>query len=166
MGLVKHGHSTSKNGRCTDTYRAWQHMLCRCYQPSTPGWDRYGGRGIAVCERWRHSFPDFLFDMGEKPSDKSLDRIDTDGDYSPGNCRWASTLTQSRNTSRNINLTIGTETKCLTDWCAHYGIRYNTVVLRIKRGRTPIEALTMQKRRKARYGNQYGYTFDRSSGCP
>lgn len=82
----------------TVEYQAWRGMKRRCYNPSSPGYDSWGGRGIAVCDRWKNSFESFLADMGERPGEGySLDRIDVDGNYEPGNCRWATAATQSRN---------------------------------------------------------------------
>lgn len=73
-------------------------MIQRCTNPKNIGWKRYGGRGITVCERWLHSFTDFLADMGPKPSPElTIDRIENNGNYEPGNCRWATKEQQTKN---------------------------------------------------------------------
>jgi hypothetical protein len=79
------------------TYSTWCSMRQRCNNPNNPKWKHYGGRGIRVSERW-NSFANFLADMGEKPPGTSIDRIDNDKGYEPGNCRWADALTQANNT--------------------------------------------------------------------
>jgi len=82
-------------------YHAWYHAVSRCHDPRNPAYTRYGGRGIKVCERWRHDFMQFLSDMGLRPSpDHSLDRRDNDGGYAPENCRWTTHSVQMRNTER------------------------------------------------------------------
>ena len=90
----KHGHVGPDVP--SPTYHSWQAMRQRCTNPNTVAWKYYGARGIRVCERWQ-TFVNFLADMGERPAGKTLDRIDCDGNYEPGNCRWATQAEQIRN---------------------------------------------------------------------
>jgi hypothetical protein len=106
-------------------------MKERCLKPSHSNYDRYGGRGIQVCQRWLNSFLAFYEDMGKKPPGTSLDRIDNDGDYTPDNCRWATPLQQSQNTASVILLTHNGETKCLKEWARRLGINIKTLTWRI-----------------------------------
>ncbi|MGA7988021.1 MAG: hypothetical protein WCB51_06440 [Candidatus Dormiibacterota bacterium] len=87
-------------GGGTRTYHAWKSMVRRCTNPSSADWPRYGGRGITVCNRW-HRFENFLADMGPCPDDLTLDRINNDGNYEPGNCRWTTWEQQMRNRRPN-----------------------------------------------------------------
>jgi hypothetical protein len=89
-----HGHATGD--KVSPTYTTWRSMTNRCRDPKSFGWSRYGGRGISVCARWL-AFESFLADMGNRPKGKTLDRINNDGNYEPGNCRWATRSEQMKN---------------------------------------------------------------------
>lgn len=85
-GLATRGHTVHGMAH-SPTYSVWEGMKRRCHNPRSPKYEYYGGKGIQVCERW-HKFPNFLADMGERPEGLVIDRIDSDGNYEPGNCRW------------------------------------------------------------------------------
>lgn len=99
---TKHGHA-QRPGKRRDTseYRSWRAMNERCSNPKSIGYVNYGGRGITVCQAWRESFQSFLADMGLKPTPQhTIDRINNDGNYEPGNCQWATRSQQNSNKRR------------------------------------------------------------------
>lgn len=139
----KAGDRTRTHGLAgTTTYAIWSSMRDRCTKPHRKDYPRYGGRGISVCDRWMSSFDAFLSDMGIRPSGMSIDRIDTNGNYEPSNCRWATLKEQARNHSRNHNVTIGGVSKCIAQWIEEFGISSGTVSSRMQRGWPPEKALT------------------------
>jgi hypothetical protein len=125
--LTKHGYSGTR------IYGIWRTMVQRCTNPNSQDWYRYGGRGIAVCDSWRN-FVNFLADMGECPNGFSIDRYpDNNGNYEPGNCRWASLEEQASNTSRNHWITFQGETLTLAQWARRFNISASTLIARIAR---------------------------------
>lgn len=120
----------------TPEYVAWGSMMKRCYSPTGgDNYHRYGGRGIKVCERWR-DFTNFLADMGRKPSpEHSLDRFpDTNGNYEPTNCRWATPTEQARNKTSNKRVVLDDREMCMSEACELRGISGTTVDQRMARG--------------------------------
>lgn len=126
---TRHGRSrTSEHG-------TWCAIKQRCGNPNSGCYPRYGGRGIKVCDRWLESFENFFEDMGPKPSRRhSIDRINNDGNYEPGNCRWATQIVQSHNSSASTNLTLNGETKCIKEWADHAGISVKSMYTRLANG--------------------------------
>jgi hypothetical protein len=112
---VTHGQTKSL------AHVSWSEMHTRCGNPRRKTWQYYGGRGIKVCDRWR-SFENFLADMGERPEGRTLDRIDTDGDYTPINCRWATHREQANNRS---NKRLVNDTETVAQYARRVGISYS-----------------------------------------
>lgn len=126
----------------TPEYKVWVDMKARCYNPLAPGYENYGGRGIRVSEAWIKSFTIFFEHIGSKPEPSySIERVDVNGNYEPGNVKWASKKEQANNRRSNIFFTIDGETKTLKQWCDLKGLNYKTVHARIKRGVPFLEAL-------------------------
>lgn len=131
---IKHGRSNcSTRGAYDRTYSAWMAMLGRCRQKKSRSYERYGGRGINVCERWQgdDGFVNFLADMGDAPLGMSLDRHpDVNGNYEPGNCRWATIQEQNRNRRTNHFLTYNGERRCLAEWAEILNVPYHVIQTR------------------------------------
>jgi len=138
--ITKHGCAGDANP--TNAYRSWLGMKQRCLNPNSASWENYGGRGIKICDRWM-SFANFLEDMGEPSGiDITIERIDVNGHYCPSNCVWTSKSKQCLNKRNNIRVTLNGETKVLSEWCKCIGIKFNTVLCRIRRGWAAERALT------------------------
>lgn len=126
----------------TKEHNTWMGMRERCEKKTDKRYQDYGGRGIKVCERWQ-TFSNFLADMGRAPSEKhSLDRFpDKNGNYEPGNCRWATNTEQCRNKRDNHYITVKGDTKCLVEWSEISGIKAPTIRARLKTGWSPENAV-------------------------
>jgi len=132
-----HGHARA--GQKSATYNTWIAMTARCYNPNIPDFQKYGARGITVCNRWRHSFENFLADMGERPAGRTIDRINNNRGYTPSNCRWATKSEQCRNT-RQTKLTVEKVAKIRKDIRSNIAIGKelgvsNVLISMIKRGK-------------------------------
>lgn len=127
--MMKHGHCW--RGGATPTYRSWHSMRARCQTVTMTGFENYGGRGIRFCARW-DDFNNFLADMGERPPGTTLDRIDVNGDYEPGNCRWATKRQQESNKRRRKDAIV-VDGKTLTEWSRLLGLHYKTVKQRYQK---------------------------------
>jgi hypothetical protein len=139
LGKKKHGISQSS------VYGSYRAMLRRCYDPKTPMFHRYGGRGITVCERWLGDFgaANFFSDMGDKPSPQhTLERIDNDLGYGPDNCRWATRKEQADNRCTTRHITVNGETLNQAEWDRTLGNGLNIVGDRVRRGWREEDAVT------------------------
>lgn len=135
---IRHGHAAG--GSETPTYKSWMNMMTRVRNPNRAKWHRYGGRGITVCDRWL-VFENFLSDMGERPEGRSLDRINNNGNYEPGNCRWATPREQRLNSRRTLIITFKDESLPISEWAKRLHIPLGTLWSRITAGWPPERAL-------------------------
>jgi len=136
-----HGMSDSR------IYKIFHKMHSRCYNPKNERYNRYGGRGINVCEEWLHDFPSFLEWALSNGYDDSLsiNRINNDGDYSPENCEWADNHTQMNNTSRNIHVQFRGEIKTLGEWSRELGIGYDVLRGYYRRNNQSLNGIHVKK---------------------
>lgn len=129
-------HGARAGGRADLTYKSWRQMKDRCLNPNNKQYAEYGGRGITVCERWKNSYENFLADMGSRPSKEySIDRFpNNDGNYEPGNCRWATSIQQNRNRRSNHLVTYNGETLPIKAWAERFKISHVTLRWRLEQG--------------------------------
>lgn len=137
----RHGHV--EGGQSSRTYNSWTNMKARCGNPNAPNYVRYGGRGIRVCSDWAGSFQNFLRDMGARPEGCTLDRIDPNGDYEPGNCRWLPKAKQQQNLRTNRMIAFAGEVECLNAWARRTGISACVIAYRLDAGWPVEDALTI-----------------------
>ena len=129
----RHGYKTQ--GKPEPEYVAWRNARSRCHNPLNNRYEHYGARGITMCVEWRSSFIAFLEEMGRRPSpNHTLERINNDIGYQPGNCKWATRSEQARNRSTNRFLSINGETKPTACWSDEFGITQSLIHSRLKRG--------------------------------
>ncbi len=134
-------------------YRAWQTMRQRCHNPEHRAFPNYGGRGIAVCDRWLHSIEAFIEDMGLKPTPlHEIDRIDNDRGYEPGNCRWVTRSENDRN-RRSTAWVVMDGARCkFADLCDRFGVPPDTARWRLRKGWSVETAFRTPVRRKRSSG--------------
>jgi hypothetical protein len=135
--LVRDTRATTHRQSRTVTYRRWITMKSRVRETNDRS-DRYYARGIRVCDRWHASFEAFLVDMGPCPAGFTLERIDNDRGYEPGNCKWIPRCEQARNTANSVRLTLNGETRLAIDWSRCLGIPSYVISRRVKAG-WPVE---------------------------
>lgn len=140
---AKSNKSGVTHGRTrTSIYNIWRTMVKRCNDPSSTNYPNYGGRGIKVCDRWLNSFENFLADMGERPQNLSLDRINNDGNYELSNCRWTNNIIQSRNTRSNKHVMLYGKKMCITEASQMLNISYATIQQYSKRNKCTYQEST------------------------
>lgn len=150
---TKHGETIRFNGaHVTPEWRAWNAMIDRCSRPSHPSFHNYGGRGITVYAEWLSSFEEFLAYVGRRPSSvHSLDRINNNGNYEPGNVRWATHKEQCGNTRRSRVIECSGRSQTLTGWAEETGLSKSLILDRLKRGWSSEEALRTPVNSTRRY---------------
>lgn len=141
---LRHGEAKGKSK--TAEYNAWSNMRARCNNTNVNRYEIYGGRGIQICDRW-NVFENFLKDMGRKPTQKhQLDRIDSNGDYEPENCRWALPIEQNNNTRRNVFLEVDGERITVAMAARKLSISETMIRSRLRRGWSAEDAISIPPR--------------------
>jgi len=137
-GNTTHGLGVGRRHPLSGT---WSGLKQRCYNPKAKRFNRYGGRGITVCDRWlngadgKPGFQCFVEDMGPKPTPQhSIERKDKDGNYEPGNCHWALDIEQARNRRTTVEVDLDGKSVSLAEYCEHKGLPYKIVHQRLSRG--------------------------------
>ena len=141
--------SITHNMSYTSEYAIWASMIHRCTNSNNRAFKNYGGRGITVCDDWRHDFMAFYNHVGKRPSPKhSIDRIDNDGNYEPGNVRWTTEQKQHNNTRKNHKITLHGHTMSISEWARFVKMKKVTLITRIRLGWPPAKAIFQPARHK------------------
>ncbi len=156
----KRTHNLSR----TREYKSWESMIARCYNENHFSYNDYGGRGITVCDEWRNSFESFLKDMGERPIDKTLDRVENDKGYYKENCRWATKKEQAINRHNTIYLTFNNKRLTLEEWSKETNIPVGTIKSRLVDKWIIERVLTTKVRFNKRYHNKPFVKVDKITG--
>jgi hypothetical protein len=143
------------------TYTSWVNMRLRCSNPNHPLWQHYGGRGIRVCDEWNMSYDEFYEAMGDRPEGYTIDRIDNDRGYEPGNCRWVSMAVQNRNNRRTHLISHKGETLPLVDWAKRYGFTPTGMRARLKKLPREIALSSENQRPIKKHGTLTMYVADK-----
>ena len=145
---IKNGLRTKHKLRNTRLYRIWANMKTRCYNANDPHYERYGARGISICDEWRNNFKSFYdWAMSNGYEDNlTIDRVNNDGNYEPSNCRWATVKEQNQNKRTVKFLTYNGETKTIPEWTKDLNLGKETIRERIKKGWSTEECLFGRKR--------------------
>jgi hypothetical protein len=148
--ITKHGHK--RRDSMTAEYRTWLGMKRRCTDKRCKDYPNWGGRGIKVCDRWAFSFESFFADMGPRPAEHTIDRINPNGNYEPGNCRWATLQQQGAEHKRsNVAVTVGELAfDNVSAACRHFGVGISAAHWRIQAGIDPAIAVSNTRRMRPR----------------
>ena len=145
---ITHHQSNSK------LYNVWRGIKTRCYNTNSEKYFMYGGRGISMCDEWKDDFDSFFqwaksagYDEQASYGVCTIDRINTNGNYEPNNCRWVDSKIQANNTRKNRIITYQNQTHTLSEWVRIFNLPYSTVSCRLHRGWNIIDALTIPKKR-------------------
>jgi len=123
-------------------YKIWSNIKQRCHNPQNPRYKDYGGRGVTMCKRWRDNFEAFLLDVGDRPDDLTIDRIDNNRGYTPKNVRWVSRADNNRNSRRCVMVEINGVKKPINVWCREHRIPYVTYKARRRLGWDIVRAVS------------------------
>jgi hypothetical protein len=149
LKLERYSRANTRHGKSfTPEYKSWTAMKQRCLNPNGRKFLLHGGRGITVCERWRKSFVSFLDDMGTRPPGTTLERKNNNGNYEPGNCRWATPTEQNRNKRTTRKIIIGGLNLPLTEWAERNNLHPDIIRKRILSGCAESELFNPSQRTK------------------